>query len=146
MGNVHMWLKVKRWFLLSVAIALPLAGCVKENAVTKHGTSVGEVDELLRTYDGKAAPGTGTDISKYVRQIKTAIEKQFYNPGEYSGKVCSLRIKMAPDGLLLDVQKVSGDADLCHAALEAVKKADFPRPPSPEVYEIFKNAPLDFMP
>lgn len=48
---------------------------------------------------------------------------------------------MAPDGLLLDVQKVSGDADLCHVALEAVKKADFPRPPSRKLMR-FSKTPL----
>ena len=141
-----MRIKLRRWSLLSMVITLSLAGCVKEHSAIKDRTPEAEVDTLLRAYDGKGTPATGAEISEYAGQIKTAIEAQFYNPDEYAGKKCTLRIKMAPDGLLLDVQTEGGDPELCRAALEAVKKAEFPRPPSPEVYEVFKNAPLDFQP
>ena len=35
---------------------------------------------------------------------------------------------------------------LCQAALAAAKLAKIPKPPSQAVYEVFKNAPLDFKP
>ncbi|EJJ0041416.1 cell envelope integrity protein TolA [Salmonella enterica] len=148
MRNVHLWVKLRYRALLPVVIAISLVGCVRGNPAIKNGTpeAKAEVDALLNTYDGKSIPATGAEISKYAGQIKEAIEKQFYLPSQYSGKVCTLRIKMAPDGLLLDVQIVDGDPELCRAALEAVKKAEFPKPPSPAVYEVFKNSPLDFMP
>ncbi len=141
-----MRIKLRRWSLLSMVIAMSLAGCVKEHSAIKDRTPEAEVDTLFRAYDGKGVPATGTEITKYAGQIKTAIETQFCNPSEYAGKKCTLRIKMAPDGLLLGVKTEGGDPELCRSALEAVKKAEFPRPPSPEVYEVFKNAPLDFQP
>lgn len=139
-----MWLKPKHSFVLSMTTVLLLTGCMKENAVTKHRASAGEVDGSFRIYDGKATPATEAEISAHAVQFKRAVEKQFHNPNEYSGKVCSLRIEMAPDGLLLGIHEVSGDADLCHTVLEAVKKADIPRPPTPEVYAVVKNASLNF--
>lgn len=146
MRDIRLLVKLKRRALLSAVIALSLTGCAKEHSAIKDGAAEAGVDTLLRAYDGKGTPATGAEISEYAGQIKTAIEKQFYNPGSYAGKKCALRIKMFPDGLLMDVQIEDGDPDLCRAALDAVKKAEFPRPPSPEVYEVFKNAPLDFMP
>ena len=35
---------------------------------------------------------------------------------------------------------------LCQAAVAAAKLAKIPKPPSQAVYEVFKNAPLDFKP
>jgi colicin import membrane protein len=53
---------------------------------------------------------------------------------------------MAPDGLLIDVKAEGGDPALCQAALAAARQAKFPKPPSEAVYDVFKNAPLDFKP
>lgn len=58
----------------------------------------------------------------------------------------TLRIKLAPDGMLLDIKPEGGDPALCQAALAAAKLAKIPKPPSQAVYEVFKNAPLDFKP
>uniref|UniRef100_UPI001CC0E764 cell envelope integrity TolA C-terminal domain-containing protein n=1 Tax=Escherichia coli TaxID=562 RepID=UPI001CC0E764 len=40
----------------------------------------------------------------------------------------------------------SGDLDLCREAMNAIKNADIPAPPSPEVYKVFQNGVLDFKP
>ncbi|EIR80982.1 protein TolA [Yersinia pestis PY-32] len=53
---------------------------------------------------------------------------------------------MAPDGLLIDVKAEGGDPALCQAAIAAAKQAKIPKPPSTDVYEQFKNAPLVFKP
>ncbi|MCS3432053.1 TolA protein [Klebsiella sp. BIGb0407] len=55
-----------------------------------------------------------------------------------------MRIRMAPDGLLLDVKSEGGDPALCQAALAAARQAKIPKPPSKAVYEVYKNVPLDF--
>ncbi len=89
---------------------------------------------------------SGADINNYAGQIKSAIESKFYDASSYAGKTCTLRIKLAPDGLLLDLQSEGGDPALCQAALAAARQAKFPKPPSQAVYEVFKNAPLDFKP
>ncbi|EIR10076.1 protein TolA [Yersinia pestis PY-45] len=57
-----------------------------------------------------------------------------------------MRIKLAPDGLLIDVKAEGGDPALCQAAIAAAKQAKIPKPPSTDVYEQFKNAPLVFKP
>lgn len=53
---------------------------------------------------------------------------------------------MASNGTLLDIQSEGGDPALCQAAIAAARQAKFPPPPSPAVYEAFKNAGLDFNP
>ncbi len=54
--------------------------------------------------------------------------------------------KTGTDGMLLDIKPEGGDPALCQAALAAAKLAKIPKPPSQAVYEVFKNAPLDFKP
>ncbi|WPM83869.1 cell envelope integrity protein TolA [Apirhabdus apintestini] len=87
---------------------------------------------------------SGAEINSYAAQIKSAIESKFYDSSSYAGKTCTLRIKLAPDGLLLNIQSEGGDAALCQAALAAARQAHMPKPPTQAIYEIFKNAPLDF--
>jgi len=75
-----------------------------------------------------------------------AIQSRFYDADLYKGKECNLRIKLAPDGLLIDVKSEGGDPALCQAAIAAAKQARIPKPPSQAVYEVFKNAPMRFKP
>ena len=89
---------------------------------------------------------SGADISNYAGMIKSAIESKFYMDPSFTGKVCTLRIKLGPDGTLKDIQSEGGDPALCQAALAAARQAKIPKPPSQAVYEVFKNAPLDFKP
>ncbi|WP_433961335.1 cell envelope integrity protein TolA [Escherichia coli] len=81
-----------------------------------------------------------------IQGASLAIEKQFGDASKYSGKECTLRMHMAPNGLLLEVKRESGDLDLCREAMNAIKNADIPAPPSPEVYKVFQNGVLDFKP
>ncbi|CDL45671.1 TolA protein [Escherichia coli ISC41] len=82
---------------------------------------------------------SGADINNYAGQIKSAIESKFYDASSYAGKTCTLRIKLAPDGMLLDIKPEGGDPALCQAALAAAKLAKIPKPPSQAVYEVFKK-------
>lgn len=96
---------------------------------------------------GGGAPAAGQkDLDAYNRLITQAIQSKFKDPGIYRGKTCELAIKMAPDGLLLDVRYISGDSALCREAIVAAKLAVIPKPPSRAVYEKFKNATLEFSP
>ncbi|EDW4373886.1 cell envelope integrity protein TolA [Salmonella enterica subsp. diarizonae] len=89
-------------------------------------------------------PATGEDIRRYALQIRSAIESNFYDIDQYTGKQCVLRIRMAPDGVILNIKSEGGDPALCRAAMKAARKAEWPRPPSPAVYNVFKTAVLDF--
>jgi colicin import membrane protein len=64
----------------------------------------------------------------------------------FVGKTCDLRIKLGPDGLLLDVKAVGGDPALCQAAVTAANQAKIPKPTSDAIYQHFKNATLEFKP
>jgi colicin import membrane protein len=48
-----------------------------------------------------------------------------------------LRIKLAPDGTLLDVKSEGGDPAFCQL-LAAARQAKIPKPPSQAVYETSK--------
>ncbi len=78
------------------------------------------------------------DIRLYAHQIKSAIEKQFGDASKYSGKECTLRMHMAPNGLLLEVKRESGDLDLCREAMNAIKNVDIPAPLRRKYIKYFK--------
>lgn len=84
------------------------------------------------------------DIMHYAGELRTAIQKKLYAPDQYAGKRCVLQIKMQRDGQINDVNAQGGDPALCQAAIDAVKVAEIPTPPSDEIYNAVKNAKLDF--
>ncbi|KER03484.1 cell envelope integrity protein TolA [Photorhabdus temperata] len=134
----------------------------KKKAAAQAAKQASEVDDLLGgltsnapKQGGASAAGKGggkksgasnSDINNYLGQIQIAIQNKFYDPSMYRGRMCTLRIKLAPDGLLIDIKPEGGDQALCQAAVAAAKQAKIPKPPSKEVYEVFKNAPIDFKP
>ncbi|WP_300004396.1 cell envelope integrity protein TolA [uncultured Cedecea sp.] len=83
-------------------------------------------------------------LNSQAAEIKQAIEKKFYNISSFSGKSCTLRLQFAPDASLLSVKSEGGDPELCHAALEAASQAKYPPFINDKMYNIFKNAALDF--
>ncbi|KAA1177636.1 cell envelope integrity protein TolA [Photorhabdus heterorhabditis] len=135
----------------------------KKKAAAQAAKQASEVDDLLggltsntpKQQGGASAAGKGgskksgasnADINNYLGQIQIAIQNKFYDADMYRGRTCTLRIKLAPDGLLIDVKPEEGDQALCQAAVAAAKQAKIPKPPSREVYEEFKNAPVHFKP
>lgn len=128
MKKIHFYFKTSAQFLLPITMILSLAGCIKPHAATN--SSVANSNEA---------------ISDYAGLIKSNIESQFYYKKSYVGKTCSLRITLAPDGLLLAIKNEGGDPEICQAALEAAIAVDqFPAPPNQKVYDVFKSAVLDF--
>ncbi|EFZ0308479.1 cell envelope integrity protein TolA, partial [Shigella sonnei] len=117
-----------------------------KNAPKTGGGAKGNNASSAGSGNTKNNGASGADINNYAGQIKSAIESKFYDASSYAGKTCTLRIKLAPDGMLLDIKPEGGDPALCQAALAAAKLAKIPKPPSQAVYEVFKNAPLDFKP
>ncbi len=117
-----------------------------KNAPKTGGGAKGNTASAAGKGNNKSNGASGADISNYAGQIKSAIESKFYNDPSFAGKTCTLRVKLAPDGLLLDIKSEGGDPALCQAAIAAARLAKIPKPPSQDVYEVFKNAPLDFKP
>ncbi len=126
-----------------------IIGCTDAVSTNYHDRTSYYSDKAIETQYVSSSERTSDvseDIRLYAHQIKSAIEKQFGDASKYSGKECTLRMHMAPNGLLLEVKRESGDLDLCREAMNAIKNADIPAPPSPEVYKVFQNGVLDFKP
>lgn len=85
----------------------------------------------------------GNDINHYATQVHDAITDKM-PIANFNGMRCTVRMQLARDGMVLNVQSEGGDAILCDAALKAVQVAKIPPAPSDEVYQVFKNTPLDF--
>jgi colicin import membrane protein len=80
-------------------------------------------------------------------QVQAAIKGHLYDWDTYAGKTCTLRVKIAEDGTLLSVAQEGGDPAFCQAMLAATNRmSKFPKPPTAEVYKVFRNVPLDFKP
>jgi len=94
----------------------------------------------------KKSGASGADINGYLGQITAAIQSRFYDADLYKGRTCDLRIKLAPEGGLISVVAEGDDSALCQAAIAAAKQAKIPKPPSDDVYQVFKNASLVFKP
>ena len=133
--------------ILTLIISGIIIGCTDAVSTNYHDRTSYYSDKAIETQYVSSSERTSDvseDIRLYAHQIKSAIEKQFGDASKYSGKECTLRMHMAPNGLLLEVKRESGDLDLCREAMNAIKNADIPAPPSPEVYKVFQNGVLDF--
>ncbi|CAI0894212.1 cell envelope integrity protein TolA [Serratia quinivorans] len=146
MNRVHSGFKKNLPALMLIVVSLWLTGCTKTNAVANTGPSAEGVDDLFAALDGKATPAAGDEVSNYAGQVRAAIQSHFYDANAYAGKTCALRMKFAPDGMLLAVRSESGDPALCRAAITAITNTRFPKPPSQAVYGAFKNPVLEFRP
>lgn len=128
-------------------LLLPLASIAQDSSGLSRGVSESEVDALFDSYQQKLASGNNKNTGYYAFELKQALEEQFNESdrAHYKGKACSVRIQLSPEGKVLGAQAISGDADFCHATLNSVKKATFPKPYSSEIYAQFKNPTLNVM-
>lgn len=91
---------------------------------------------------------SGVDISNYAKVLYITIKNtggSVFN--NYKGKACVVRIHLARDGSLTGFNVEGGAPDLCDKVshtMRAIKK--FPSPPSDAVYQIIKDARLEFKP
>lgn len=147
MKKLHLRFEFCVLTLLLVVVVLPLTGCTKKPAHSSIDANNILFDiQPCKAADIHAQHASSAEIACYGGQIQSAIAIQFPDASSWAGKICTLRINIAPDGSLNSVKAENGDTAFCQAVLTAVKKADFPKPPSRAVYEVFKNIPLDFKP
>ncbi|MCK7435934.1 cell envelope integrity protein TolA [Enterobacter bugandensis] len=118
--------------LMMVLAVCFLAGCAQGSNVTRAESM------KVTTRDN--------NLMHYAEALRDAVEAEFPDAGQYAGKTCTVRINMARDGMLMAANAEGGDPALCSAALEALRKAKIPPAPTDEIYQTFKNAPLDFAP
>ncbi|MXP56292.1 cell envelope integrity protein TolA [Pantoea sp. Mhis] len=87
-----------------------------------------------------------TALTTYLEKITNAIQNHFYNANTYHGKSCYLRMRIASNGLLMNIKAERGDKILCQAAILAAEQAHIPAPPSLEIYKFFENIIMIFTP
>lgn len=108
MRKVNLGFGVSVPTLLFVIATLLLAGCSKPRSTIKSGASEDGVDALFAGLEGKTTPASGDEVNTYITQVRAAIQSHFQNVDAYAGKECSLRIKLAPNGMLIDVKAEGG--------------------------------------
>ncbi|ALB62471.1 TolA protein [Cronobacter condimenti 1330] len=133
-------MKIDYWGMKKKGTGLLFASLLSGGCV-QHPPVNAEVDKLFEDYKMNSASETPKE--SYALQLYHAINAHL-DEKRFPGKQCSVKIKMAPDGLLLDARVTAGDPDFCHEVLNAMAKARLPKPPTPEAYQQFKNATLDF--
>lgn len=92
-----------------------------------------------------AAPGS-VDISAYMRDMQTTIRGKLPDWDSYQGKTCEVRVILTRDAMLMGASTEGGDPTFCAAMLKALQTVKFPKFPNDDVYDVFKNAVIDFKP
>ena len=81
-----------------------------------------------------------SQIAKYGALIRGKISRNWKVDPTMSGSSCTLAIKLAPDGLVISAEVVSGDAILCNSGRRAIFAAKtLPLPSDPEIALRFRD-------
>lgn len=76
-----------------------------------------------------------TEVDRYKMLITNKIQRNWLKPSNPQG-TCTLKLKIGPGGIVIDVSEGIGDPVLCRSAIVAVRKAEpLPVPTDPEVFE-----------
>ncbi|MGL4860253.1 MAG: cell envelope integrity protein TolA, partial [Enterobacteriaceae bacterium] len=104
-----------------------------KNAPTASGASGG----------GQKSGASGPLSNDYNGRLASAITSKLFNCPVYIGRTCELRIRLTPEGKLLDAKAEGGDPALCQAAVVAAKEANIPAPPK-AIAKDYENTVLAF--
>lgn len=81
-----------------------------------------------------------TEVQKYTALITNTIKQNWIVDDSMKGTSCRLNIKLASNGLVVQVKVLEGSSNICRAAENAVLKAvTLPVPKEPDVFEEFRN-------
>lgn len=144
MKITHSGFKTGAATLLAAMLALALTGCAKSTAPSQTDPVNKEVDDLFANLGNPKAPGK--EELHYLSQVQAEIQRHFKDAETYSGRSCTLSIKLAPDGLLISIRAEQGEPELCQAAIKAIANARLPKPPTAAAYEAVKSSTLEFRP
>ena len=88
-----------------------------------------------------------TEVQKYQALIKQTIQRNLIVDDAMRGKSCRLNIRLATNGLVIQVKELGGDAILCRAAKSAVFKSDtLPVSKEADVYQELRDINLTVEP
>lgn len=87
----------------------------------------------------------GKTGDQYAGVIKREIQRRFLKEPSFANKVCIVEVEFLRDGTIASYQRVSGDDDICNAAISAVARTKkVPAAPSDEIYQKYKKSPIEF--
>ncbi|GEM_PF-3511500 len=137
---------MKKVILLS---ALALAGCHhyprKISDCTPSATlECADVTNADRHAKLFKKPAPSAEEFAYGASVGRAIRANLIDPQSYAGKACTMRLKIAPTGLLLTAQTEGGDPVYCAALLVAASATKFSAPPAGATDANHAILPLDF--
>ncbi len=85
------------------------------------------------------------EVSQWSGRFTRMIEQNWIVDSSMAGQKCRLSLRLAPDGLVIDVITLSGDATLCRSAKASVTKiGKFPMPTDSEVVSKLRELNLNF--
>ena len=88
-----------------------------------------------------------SEVQKYQALIQQAIQRNWITDDSMNGKFCVLNIRLASNGLVIQVKQLDGDAIVCRSAKAAVLKSDtLPVSPEADVYEKLRDINLTVRP
>jgi colicin import membrane protein len=88
-----------------------------------------------------------TEVQKYEALIKQTIDRNFIRDNAMKGKSCRFNIRLASNGLVIQVKELGGDPLVCRAGKTAILKAvELPVSNEPDVYEQLRDINLTFSP
>ena len=88
-----------------------------------------------------------SEIAKYQSLIRSKISRNWKVDSSMRGRTCTLRIKLAPDGLVLSAVMSSGDKALCDSARRATLQANtLPIPNDAEIAGQFRDFDIKLEP
>lgn len=88
-----------------------------------------------------------TEVQKYKALIMQTIVRNLITDDAMKGKTCRFNIRLASNGLVIQVKELGGDPLVCRAGKAAILKAvELPVSNEPDVYEQLRNINLTFSP
>jgi colicin import membrane protein len=88
-----------------------------------------------------------SEVEKYTALITAKIQQNLLFDENMKGKECRLNLRLAFNGLVTNVEQLSGDKQVCDAAIRAVRRVEtLPVSKDKAVFEELKNINLTIQP
>ncbi len=96
---------------------------------------------------GASRPASAAEVDRYTGMIVAAIQRNWLVGPTMVGKQCRINIRVAADGLILNIGDGQGDSEVCRSAELAIRKTGtLPMPKDPDVNKQLQNLNLTLIP
>jgi len=103
--------------------------------------------EFEDTFSNAQSSKQLSEIARYTALIQDKISRNWQVEPSMKGKTCVLKIRLAPDGLVLSAKRSEGDQRVCDSAERATYRAKtLPIPKDPEIAPKFRDLRITLVP